>query len=56
MMRWRKSVCTGQKLSPEIGIGEHDKRILNGFTHVIFIENDVTERYINQKGHVEFEI
>ena len=24
--------------------------------HVIFTENDVTERYINQKGEVEFEI
>ncbi len=37
-------------------VPEHEKRILNGFTHVTFTENDVVERYINQKGDVEIEI
>ena len=37
-------------------VPEHEKRILNGFTHVIFTEDNVVERYINQKGEVEFEI
>jgi hypothetical protein len=37
-------------------VPEHRKRILNGFTAVTFTENDVVERFINQKGHVEAEI
>lgn len=37
-------------------VPEHEKRILNGFTHVTFTENDVVERYINPKGDVEIEI
>ena len=35
---------------------KHQKRILNSFTSVIFTENDVVERYINQKGNVEIEM
>jgi hypothetical protein len=37
-------------------VPEYEKRILNGFTTITLTQNDVIERYVNQKGDVEFEI
>ena len=37
-------------------VPEHEKRAFNGFTTITLTKNDVIERYVNQKGDVEFEI